>query len=143
MGRTYRRRRVLVLEDEPREARAITRILEDEGYQVDTVFGGEEALGRLAADHYEPYDVLVLDLRMPGLNGLHVVTFVLHHRREMVPRILITSTASRRDHPEMVGTASIEIPWLVKPYKPEELIRQVREISLRVVSAAPTMRSFR
>ena len=132
-----------MLEDEPREARAVTRILEDQGYVVDTVPTGEEALGRLAVDLYEPYDLLVLDLRMPGLSGFHVVKFLLNHRRELVPRILVMSTDSPRDHPEMVGTATIEIAWITKPFRPEELIRRAEEISQEARASTPVMRSFR
>jgi hypothetical protein len=61
----------------------------------------------------------------------------------MVDRILITSTAVRRDHPEMVGTATIEIPWIHKPFEPEELLRHADQITRRVRRRSPVMRSFR
>ncbi len=129
MSGTYQRRRVLVLEDDPREARAITRLLEDEGYLVDTVFGGEEALGMLARGQDSPYELLVLDLMMPGLTGHHVVKFVLHHRRDLMDRVIITSSAAQREHPELGGTAAGKIPWLVKPYHPAELVRVANGIA--------------
>jgi len=129
MSNAYQRRRVLVLEDDAREARALTRLLEDEGFLVDTVFGGEEALGALARVHYSPYDLLVLDLKMPGLTGHHVVKFVLHHRRDLLDRVIITSSSPRREHPELGGTAAGRIPWLVKPFHPAELIRTANALT--------------
>ena len=137
------RPRVLVLEDEPAEARLVERILEDEGFDVETVDTGEEALGRLAVDRYCPYELLVLDLRMAGLGGLHVVRYVLHHRRDLLDRVMIVSSASPREHPGMVGNAAIRIPWILKPYRPADLVALARELVENVGSTAPAWLSFR
>jgi CheY-like chemotaxis protein len=135
MRSPFRRPRILVLEDEIREARVVTRILEDEGYEVENVFRGEEALGRLADEGFVPYDLLLLDLHMPGMNGLHVLRFILNHRRRLLDRVIITSSASRREHPEMIGSASARVPWIRKPYRPGELVDMAEKV---IGSSTPT-----
>jgi CheY-like chemotaxis protein len=129
MSQAYRRSRALVLEDERAEARLATRILENDGYEVETVHDGEDALALLGVDDPCPFDVLVLDLRMPGLSGLHVVRYILHHRRDLIERVLIVSSASPKDHPEMSGKPSLDIPWLLKPYLPADLVEKANSIA--------------
>ncbi|MGQ9600207.1 MAG: response regulator [Anaerolineae bacterium] len=62
--------RILVVDDEPTPRMAITEGLNLMGYQADEAASGEEALRRLAA---QPYDLMLLDLRMPGLDGVEVM----------------------------------------------------------------------
>ena len=61
--------RILVVDDEPDLVRALERGLKREGYAVDTALSGEEALAKAS---WNPYDLVCLDLNMPGLDGLEV-----------------------------------------------------------------------
>jgi CheY-like chemotaxis protein len=93
--------------------------------------------------HYCPYDLLVIDLRMPGLNGCHVVRFIVNHRRDLLDRILVTSAATPREHPELIGSSTTELPWLRKPFRPEELVEKANEIVASAPPPAPAWLSFR
>ena len=61
--------RILVVDDEPDLVTALERGLKREGYAVDTATSGEEALAKAS---WNPYDLVCLDLNMPGLDGLEV-----------------------------------------------------------------------
>ena len=65
------RARVLIVEDEKKVANALREGLEGEGYQVAVEHTGEGALGRINA---ETFDVALVDLMLPGLDGLHIVS---------------------------------------------------------------------
>ena len=67
--------RVLVVEDEPTVARLIGDVLEDEGLHVDVLLDGREALERAAR---EVYDLVICDMKMPGLDGQHFYERWLH-----------------------------------------------------------------
>src|SRR5438128_4066274 len=62
-------RRILVVDDDPMVATTVQRVLRPEGYEVDVALGGQEALERARA--HQP-DLVVLDLMMPGIDGLEV-----------------------------------------------------------------------
>jgi CheY-like chemotaxis protein len=91
--------RVLVVEDEPTVARLISDVLEDEGFQVEALLDGYEALERAAR---ASYDLVICDMKMPGLHGESVVqTISVRNRRRAFlayPGILGTpQSAARRE----------------------------------------------
>ena len=113
--------RVLVVDDEVDLANAVGRGLRREGYAVDVVHSGEEALDRLT---YTPYDIVCLDLTMPGIDGLEVCRTI---RREYgsEPRVLML-TARDAVADRVAGLDDGADDYLVKPFALPELLARVR-----------------
>src|SRR3954470_24017869 len=77
---------VLIVDDEPGVRSALSGVLRDEGYQVDTVDSGESCLERLSR---QPYDVVVLDVWLPGMDGLATLTRM--RERQVDSQVVIIS----------------------------------------------------
>ena len=105
--------RVLVVEDEGHLAEGLRFNLEAEGHSVDVVADGESALERLTKSR-EQFDVVVLDVMLPGINGFEVVS-TLRQSRNYVPVLILTA----RGRPEDVleGFASGAVDYLPKPFQ--------------------------
>ncbi|MDQ7820723.1 MAG: response regulator [Armatimonadota bacterium] len=114
--------RILVIDDEAPIRDLCARVLARAGYQVTSAGSGEEGLARLGE---EPVDLIVTDIRMPGLSGLDV----LERAKAAFPGvrvILITGfgTPQTLARAEQAGADRI----LTKPFNPAELVAAVREI---------------
>lgn len=117
--------RVLVAEDEKELNRLITRRLEDEHYAVDSVYDGTSALDYLnSAD----YDIAVLDIMMPGLDGISVVK---QYRQAggAAPVLFLTARDSVSDR--VTGLDSGADDYLVKPFSFQELLARLRALVRR------------
>lgn len=117
--------RVLVAEDEKELNRLITRRLEDEHYAVDSVYDGTSALDYLnSAD----YDIAVLDIMMPGLDGISVVK---QYRQAggTAPVLFLTARDSVSDR--VTGLDSGADDYLVKPFSFQELLARLRALVRR------------
>jgi DNA-binding response OmpR family regulator len=88
--------RVLIVEDEQHLAEGIRFNLEAEGYEADVVDTGEAALHRLLGDGTRPYDVIVLDVMLPGKDGFTVVS-ELRAARQFVPVLMLTARGRPED----------------------------------------------
>ena len=122
-----RSRRVLVVEDEAHLADGLRFNLEAEGYSVEVVGDGESALERLlAAD--SPYDVVVLDVMLPGRDGFAVAA-ALRHAGNYVPVLMLTA----RGRPEDVlnGFAAGADDYLPKPFELAILLARLRGLLRR------------
>ena len=117
--------RILVVEDEPKLAVALKRGLEAQGYAVDLAADGEEGLG-LA--ELEPYDLLLLDVMLPRLDGLSLCRRLRAQGRR-VPILMLTA----RDAIEhrVAGLDSGADDYLVKPFAFPELLARVRALVRR------------
>jgi len=115
--------RILVAEDERHLNRIIGEALEDEGYSVDCCFDGQEALDYArGAD----YDVLILDIMMPKLDGLSVLK-TLRAEGKNTPALFLTARDSVADKVE--GLDSGADYYLTKPFAFKELMAVVRTIT--------------
>jgi DNA-binding response OmpR family regulator len=134
--------RVLVVEDERHLAEGLRFNLEAEGYQVRVVETGEAALEVLASDP-QPFDVLVLDVMLPGKDGFTVMS-ELRHSGQFVPTLMLTA----RGHADDVlrGFAAGADDYLTKPFELSILIARLRGLlrrrewlraSVNHVAAAP------
>lgn len=101
--------RILVVDDEPTPRMAIAEGLNLMGYQADEAASGEEALRKLAA---EPYDLMLLDLRMPGLDGVEVMRRVRHTYTDLQV-IVLTAYGSLESAIEAVRAGAAD--YLLKP----------------------------
>ena len=88
--------RILVIEDEARLARLIARVLGEEGYAVETERDGRSALRRALA---EPFDLLIVDWMLPGLDGVQIVNR-LRAAEMRVPVVMLTARSQIEDRVE-------------------------------------------
>lgn len=112
--------RILIAEDERDLNQIITERLKKEHYSVDSCLDGEEALNYLAA---APYDVVILDIMMPKLDGLSVLR-KMRNRNENTPVLLLTAKDSVEDRVKGLDAGAND--YLVKPFAFEELLARVR-----------------
>jgi len=119
--------RVLVVEDESHLAQGLRFNLEAEGYSADVVGDGEEATDRLLAKN-EKFDVVVLDIMLPGKDGFQVVS-ELRAARNYVPVLMLTA----RGRPEDVlkGFASGADDYLAKPFDLSILLARLQGLLRR------------
>jgi two-component system, OmpR family, response regulator MtrA len=116
---------ILVAEDNQRQAEVIRRYLCSEGHDTFVVHDGLNALAQARARHP---DLIVLDVMMPGLDGLNVCRTL---RRES--SVLVMMLTARSDEDDLlVGLDLGADDYLVKPYSPRELLARVRTLLRRV-----------
>jgi two-component system response regulator MprA len=116
---------VLLVDDDARILRMLERTLAAEGYAVDAVADGGTALARV--ERSVP-DLIVLDVTMPGLDGL-AVTRRLRARRLAVPILLLTARDALEER--VAGLDAGADDYLVKPFEIEELMARVRAMLRR------------
>ncbi len=119
--------RILVVEDEAHLAEGLRFNLEQEGYSVQVVGNGEEALERLLKNN-EEFDALVLDVMLPGKNGFTVAS-TLREARNYIPLLMLTA----RTRPEDVlqGFESGADDYLPKPFNLSILMARVKSLLRR------------
>jgi len=117
--------RVLVVEDEPGIAQFIRQGLREAGYAVDVAHDGQEGLDYA---YVAEYDVLVLDILLPKLDGLHVLR-VLRDRGIKSPVLLLTAKDTVEDR--VRGLDSGADDYLVKPFAFPELVARLRALLRR------------
>jgi two-component system NtrC family sensor kinase len=124
------RPRILVVDDEPIIAQLIVDMLTVDGYDVDTAPDGLAALERIGG---RTYDLILSDLRMPGLDGLGLYRELEQNRPELARRFLfITGTSEHTDYQGLIGELSV--PVLTKPFDMVELQRVAREMLAASIS---------
>jgi DNA-binding response OmpR family regulator len=128
-GRGPRQRHLLVVEDDRAIADAVVRRLRSEGYAVDVVHDGRSAVLAAAGTRY---DAVVLDVMLPGLNGLEVCRRI--QEVEPVPVLMLTARDDEADR--LVGLAVGADDYVTKPFSPRELVARVAALLRRVERAA-------
>jgi DNA-binding response OmpR family regulator len=116
--------RILLVEDEPAIAEAVEYALEAEGFDVDTLADGEAAL---AAAREESYDLLVLDLMLPGVSGLEVCRRL--RSESAVPIVMVTAKDAEVDR--VLGLEIGADDYVTKPFSMPELMARVRAVLRR------------
>ncbi len=119
---------ILVVDDEPGIVTVVRDYLEHGGFSVVTASDGPGAL-RLAATHGP--DLVVLDLGLPGLDGLDVIREL--RRSSAVPIIVLTARGDESDR--IVGLELGADDYLAKPFSPRELVARVRAVLRRAIAA--------
>ncbi|WBB63804.1 response regulator transcription factor [Streptomyces sp. WMMC500] len=122
--------RILVAEDDRRQADLIRRYLERDGHETTVVHDGRAALDR--ARRCSP-DLLVLDLMLPTIGGLDVCRTL--RSEQDVPIIMVTARASEDDLLQGLRTGADD--YLTKPYRPRELLARIQAVLRRTARAAP------
>ena len=119
--------RVLVVEDDRTVAEVVTKYLEREGFAVESVGDGDEALAH--ADAHLP-DLVVLDIMLPGLDGLEVCRRLRSHAP--IPVVMLTARGSEEDR--VLGLDLGADDYVSKPFSPRELTARVKAVLRRAGS---------
>jgi two-component system OmpR family response regulator len=125
--------RALVVEDEPKMAALIRRGLVEEGYAADVARTGEDALWMARAT---PYDAIVLDVMLPGADGLAVCREL---RESGVWSPVLMLTARDGVHDRVAGLDTGADDYLTKPFSFAELLARLRALTRRDLSERPTV----
>ena len=111
--------KILIVEDEEKLARFIELELTHEGYDVNKAADGRTALSMALS---EEYDLILLDIMLPGLNGLEVLRRL--HNEKQTPVILLTARDSVMD--KVSGLDAGAVDYITKPFAIEELLARIR-----------------
>jgi DNA-binding response OmpR family regulator len=122
-------RRVLVVDDEPPILDLVRSYLERDGFAVTCVDSGDAALDAARA---EPFDVVVLDVMLPGVDGLEVC----RQLRTFSDAYVLMLTARSEEVDTLIGLAVGADDYLTKPFSPRELVARVRALLRRPRSAS-------
>ncbi|HXG86001.1 MAG TPA: response regulator transcription factor [Pyrinomonadaceae bacterium] len=121
-------KRLLIVDDEPNLLRAVAAVLRGEGFEVSTARNGREALVSVAQN---PPDLIVSDVRMPGMDG-----YALARRLRSAPNYalipIVFLTAKDEIDDRIEGFRSGVDVYLTKPFEPNELVVVIRNILARV-----------
>ena len=115
--------RILLAEDEKALSKAIVKIFEKNNYSVDAVYDGEDALAYLEAGSY---DVAVLDIMMPKMDGITVLKKV-RAEGNRIPILMLTAKSEIEDR--VLGLDSGANDYLPKPFDTRELLARIRSIT--------------
>ncbi len=125
--------RILVVEDDPRTSASVALYLRHAGYDVEQASTGTEALARAAAS---PPDLLVLDVMLPGADGIEVCRTL--RARSSVAIIMLTARSVEEDR--LRGLEAGADDYVTKPFSPRELVARVQAVLRR---ARPSRASVR
>jgi CheY-like chemotaxis protein len=117
-----RKKKILAIDDDGLVRRSLELLLKGAGYNPVVANGGEEALALLAGHHF---DLLITDIRMPGMDGLQVIQAVRDYCREnkkpAIPEIVLTAY---NDEPVQESAKRIGVrEFLLKPFKVDEFLK--------------------
>lgn len=115
--------RILLAEDELSLSKALIKIFELNNYSADAVFNGEDAISYIETGNY---DILVLDIMMPKLDGIEVLRRIRANGIE-TPVIVLTAKAETDD--KVLGLDSGANDYLTKPFETKELLARIRALT--------------
>ncbi|HET8976774.1 MAG TPA: response regulator transcription factor [Solirubrobacteraceae bacterium] len=121
---------VLVVDDEPTIAEVVSRYLERAGYRTRIAGDGAQALAEIGSRRP---DLVVLDIMMPGIDGLEVMRRLRQGERDPMGVILLTARSEEADR--IVGLRLGADDYVVKPFSPRELVARVDAVMRRVEPA--------
>src|SRR4249919_3350458 len=125
--------RILVADDEPSVRESVGYALAQDGFDVDVARDGNEAAEKVSGE-FVPYDLLILDIMMPGPSGLDICRDV--RSRSAVPIILLTAKDAEVD--KVVGLEVGADDYVTKPFSVRELLGRVRaQLRRRELDRAP------
>ena len=126
--------RILIAEDEVSTAKAIKLLLEKAKYSVDIVHNGIDAWDYIQASAYE---VIVLDIMMPGMSGLQVLSLI---RQNRIPTPVLLLTAKAEVEDRVAGLNAGADDYLPKPFATQELIARIKALARRSESYAESLK---
>jgi DNA-binding response OmpR family regulator len=122
--------KILLAEDEKRMNRALCEILRQEKYEVESVDNGEDALAEIEGGLY---DIIILDVMMPGLNGFNVAR---EARKSGIKTPILMLTAKGELDDKVEGLDSGADDYLTKPFMTKELLARLRALGRRGIQSS-------
>jgi DNA-binding response OmpR family regulator len=119
------RGQILIADDEPHIRRILATLLESASFGVDPQPDGTAAIAALESD--APYDLILLDIMMPGASGLEVLSHLrgLEHRKS-TPVVILTAKGQDADREQAFSLGAND--FLTKPFSPKKLFARINEI---------------
>jgi CheY-like chemotaxis protein len=118
----HRKKRILAVDDDGLVRKSLEILLRGAGYEPSVASSGQEALGFLVQRHF---DLLITDIRMPGMDGLQVIRAVRDYTHEMkrppIPEIVLTAYNDEAVKESAVRLGVLE--FLIKPFKVEDFLQ--------------------
>lgn len=124
--------RILIVDDEPQARRVLRTALVAHGFEVSDAGSGEQALDELRA---QPPDIILMDLKMPGMGGLEACRGIRAHSE--VPIIVVSARKSLKDRVEAFEAGVDQ--YIAKPCEIQELVARIRAVKGRVDSRSPVL----
>lgn len=128
--------RILLVEDEKRMAQALCEILRIEKYEVDHFDNGVDGLSAIES---EIYDIVILDVMLPGMNGYEIAKKV-RSKGITTPILMLTAKAELDD--KVMGLDSGADDYLTKPFMTKELLARLRALGRRTLGATDNTLSY-
>ena len=120
--------RIVVVEDDTDIAEVVSHHLRKAGYETEVITSGNEVLSRLL---HIPPDLVILDLMLPGMNGIEVCRAIRNEKRiSNIPIIMLTAKVSESDR--IIGLEIGADDYVTKPFSPKELVARVGAVLRRV-----------
>ena len=116
---------ILVVDDEETIREVVRRYLEREGFQVQEAADGYDALAMIKDN---PPDLIILDLMLPGIDGLSLTQHIRHDRQ--IPIIMLTAKSEPADRIRGLDLGADD--YVTKPFSPQEIVSRVRAVLRRV-----------
>src|SRR5665648_813158 len=128
-GRSCPSVRILLVDDEKKIVTVLKAYLQQEGFQVSTAINGLIALTMFKEN---PFDLLILDLMLPGMSGTEICQEV--RKISSVPIIMLTAKVEEEDRISGLGIGADD--YITKPFSPREVVARVRAVLRRTNDAA-------
>ena len=125
--------KVLIIEDEKKIASFVRKGLEAQGFVVEVAQNGDEGYARATS---QPYDALVLDIMLPGRDGLSILRN-LRERKISLPVILLTARSELNERLEGLNLGADD--YLTKPFHIEELIARIHAVTRRTTGTGQSI----
>ena len=127
--------RILIVEDEEKLAKALVLGLSKKGYAVDFITDGEKAMKRIALNHVD-YDLVILDLMLPGMDGVSICT-QMRESGITTPVLVLTARNEVDTKVELLLAGADD--YLIKPFSFEELCARIIALSRRPGETIPSV----
>ena len=123
--------KILIVEDEPDIVELLAYNLHQEGFETTTAFNGEDALRHV---NTRPPDLILLDLLLPGVDGLEICRMLKRNpTTEDIPVIILTAKGEKTDR--IVGLELGADDYITKPFSPREVVLRIRAVQRRMEEA--------
>ncbi len=124
VSKTLSRARILVVDDDTIVQEFLTKVLGEEGHEVESVGNGDDALKRLGS---EDYDVILLDIKLPGMSGIEIYKQLQKSSKPLASKVIfITGDVMKKD--TMSFLARAKPPYITKPFDAEQIKKDVNLI---------------
>ncbi len=122
--KTLSRARILVVDDDTIVQQFLTKVLDEKGHEVEIVENGDDALERIKS---EDYDVILLDIKLPGMSGIELYKYMQKAVKSLARKVIfITGDTMSKDTTDFL--AKTRAPYITKPFDAEQLKKEINHI---------------